>query len=148
MNELNGYDVEDLKPGMSASMTKAVGQTDIDAFAKVSGDVNPVHIDQTYASSTPFGGTIAHGMLSASFISAALANRLPGPGSVYLDQTLKFHAPVRPGDTVETLVTVKEVRDKGRVVLDTECRVGEKTVLSGEATVKVGSSARRQSRAG
>lgn len=144
MNELNGYDAEDLTPGMSATATKAVSQGDIDAFADVSGDTNPVHVDQAYAARTPFGGTIAHGMLSASFISAALANQLPGPGAVYLEQNLKFQAPVRPGDVVETIVTVREVRDKGRVVLSTECRVGEKTVVSGEAIVKVGSAARRK----
>lgn len=143
MNELNGYDVEDLKPGMSATMSKEVKQADITKFAEVSGDINPIHIDEAYAAKTPFGGTIAHGMLSAGFISAVLANRLPGPGAVYLDQKLSFKAPVRPGDVVETVVTVREVLDKGRVVLETECRVDGKVVVSGEGVVKVGSSARR-----
>lgn len=143
MNELNGYDIEDLSPGMSASMSKEISQADIAKFAEVSGDVNPVHLDEDYAATTPFGGCIAHGMLSASLISAVVANRLPGPGTVYLDQKLTFRAPVRPGDIVEAVVTVREVQDKGRVVLETECRVGETVVVSGEGLVKVGSLARR-----
>ena len=148
MNELNGYDIEDLAPGMSASMSKEVSQADIAKFAEVSGDVNPVHLDEEYAATTPFGGRIAHGMLSASLISAVIANRLPGPGTVYLDQKLAFKAPVRPGDVVEAVVTVREVLDKGRVVLATECRVGETVVVSGEGLVKVGSAARRKAQTG
>lgn len=148
MNELNGYDIEDLSPGMSASMSKEVSQADIAKFAEVSGDVNPVHLDEDYAVTTPFGGRIAHGMLSASLISAVIANRLPGPGTVYLDQKLAFKAPVRPGDIVEAVVTVREVLDKGRVVLETECRVGDTVVISGEGLVKVGSAARRKEKTG
>lgn len=147
MNELNGYDIEDLAPGMSARMSKEVSQADIVKFAEISGDVNPVHLDEAYAATTPFGGRIAHGMLSASLISAVIANRLPGPGTVYLDQRLAFKAPVRPGDIVEAVVTVREVQDKGRVVLETECRVGATVVVSGEGLVKVGSSARRKEKA-
>lgn len=147
MNELNGYDIEDLAPGMSASMSKEISHADIVKFAEVSGDVNPVHLDEDYAATTPFGGRIAHGMLSASLISAVVANRLPGPGTVYLDQKLTFRAPVRPGDIVEAVVTVREVQDKGRVVLETECRVGDTIVVSGEGLVKVGSLARRQGKA-
>ena len=113
MNDLKGYDIEDLTPGMSASMSKEVSDADIVKFSEVSGDVNPVHLDDAYAATTPFGGRIAHGMLSASLISAVIANRLPGPGTVYLDQRLSFKAPVRPGDVVEAVVTVKEVQDKG-----------------------------------
>lgn len=144
MNDRDGYDIEDLTPGMSASMSKEVSQADIAKFAEVSGDINPVHLDEAYAATTPFGGCIAHGMLSASLISAVIANRLPGPGSIYLDQNLAFKAPVRPGDVVEAVVTVREVLDKGRVRLETECRVGGKVVVSGEGVVKVGSSARRR----
>lgn len=143
LNDLNGYDIEDLAPGMSASMSKEISNADIVMFSEVSGDVNPVHLDDAYAATTPFGGRIAHGMLSASLISAVIANRLPGPGTVYLDQRLSFKAPVRPGDVVEAVVTIKEVQDRGRVVLETECRVGDTVVISGEALVKVGSAARR-----
>jgi 3-hydroxybutyryl-CoA dehydratase len=134
-----GYTIEDLAPGMSARMTKEVSQADIVMFAEVSGDKNPVHLDADYAASTPFGGRIAHGMLSASLISAVIANQLPGPGTIYLDQKLSFRAPVRPGDLVETIVTVREVLAKGRVILETECRVGDTVVIVGEGTVKVGS---------
>src|SRR3712207_6733345 len=100
MNELNGYDIEDLHVGMRATYSKTITQTDIVLFAAVSGDSNAVHTNEEYAATTGFKGCIAHGFLSASVISAAIANRLPGPGTVYLAQQLKFRAPVRPGDTV------------------------------------------------
>jgi 3-hydroxybutyryl-CoA dehydratase len=141
MNSLQGYDIEDLKPGMSASFAKTVTEADIVMFAGVSGDVNAVHLNEEGAKTTMFGGRIAHGMLSAGFISAALANKLPGPGTVYLGQTLKFKAPVRPGDTVTATVTVKEVVvEKKRAVLETVCTVGGKPVIEGEATVMCTSS--------
>ena len=136
MNDRNGYDIEDLTPGLSASMAKTVTEADIILFSGVSTDVNPVHLDEEWASTTMFKGRIAHGMLSAGFISAVLANRLPGPGTIYLGQTLKFKAPVRPGDTVRTVCTVREiVVEKKRVVLETNCYVGDKLVIEGEATV-------------
>ena len=136
MNSVNGYDIEDLKVGMSASFAKTVTEADVVLFAGVSGDVNPAHLNEEYAKGTMFGGRIAHGMLSAGLISAALANKLPGPGTIYLGQTLKFKAPVRPGDTVTATVTVREVIvDKKRVILDTVCTVGGKVVLEGEATM-------------
>lgn len=136
MNTLNGYDIEDLQPGMSASIAKTVTEADIILFAGVSTDVNPVHLNEEWAKTTMFGGRIAHGMLSAGFISAVLANKLPGPGTVYLGQTLKFKAPVRPGDTVKTVCTVKEVTvAKKRAVLETVCYVNDKPVIEGEATV-------------
>ena len=136
MNDRNGYDIEDLKPGVSASMAKTVTEADIILFSGVSTDVNPVHLDEEWASTTMFKGRIAHGMLSAGFISAVLANRLPGPGTIYLGQTLKFKGPVRPGDTVRTVCTVKEVIvEKKRAVLETNCYVGDKLVIEGEATV-------------
>jgi len=145
MNELHGYDVEDLSVGMSASYGKTVTDADIVLFAGVSGDNNAVHTNQEFAATTAFGGRIAHGMLSASFISAALGTRLPGPGSIYLGQTLRFRAPVRPGDTVTATVTVKSVDvQKSRAVLDTVCRVGTTVVIEGEATLLVTSAARRQ----
>lgn len=127
------YHIQDLQLGMSASTAKTVTEADIILFAGISTDVNPAHLDEEYAKGTMFGGRIAHGMLSAGFISAVLANKLPGPGTIYLSQTLKFKAPVRPGDTVTATVTVKEVNvAKNRVVLDTVCTVGGKVVIEGE----------------
>lgn len=136
MNELSGYDFEDLQEGMSASFSKIITESDISLFADVSGDKNPVHLDEEFARTTPFKGRIAHGMLGASVISAALASRLPGPGSVYLGQNLRFKAPVRPGDTVHVTVTVKELMpEKRRVSLSTVCTVSDKPVIEGEALV-------------
>jgi 3-hydroxybutyryl-CoA dehydratase len=133
------YYIEDLQPGMSATIGKTITDADIVMYAGVSTDTNAVHLDEEFGKSTQFGGRIAHGMLTASFISAALGSHLPGPGCIYLGQTLKFKAPVRPGDTVKTTVTVKEVlAGKRRVILDTTCRVGETVVIEGEATVMVG----------
>jgi len=144
MNEQHGYDVEDLSIGMSATYGKTVTDADIVMFAGVSGDINAVHTNQEFAATTAFGGRIAHGMLSASFISAALGNRLPGPGSIYLGQTLRFLSPVHPGDTVNATVTVKSVDlKKARVVLETVCRVGDTVVIDGEATIMATSSVRR-----
>ncbi len=128
------YHIDQLQPGMSASTSKTVTEADIILFAGISTDVNPAHIDEEYSKATMFGGRIAHGMLSAGFISAVLANKLPGPGTIYLSQTLKFKAPVRPGDTVTATVTVKEVNvAKNRVTLDTVCTVAGKVVIEGES---------------
>ena len=128
--------IEDLKPGMTDSFSKTITEADILMFCAVSGDINAVHVDEEFAKTTPFGGRIAHGMLSAGLISAVLGNRLPGPGTIYLGQSLKFKAPVRPGDTVTATLTIKEVLvEKKRVVLDTVCTVGGKPVIEGEATV-------------
>ncbi|UCV29193.1 MaoC family dehydratase [Ferribacterium limneticum] len=130
------YHIDQLQPGMSASIAKTVTETDIILFAGISTDVNPAHLDEEYAKTTMFGGRIAHGMLSAGFISAVLANHLPGAGTIYLSQTLKFKAPVRPGDTVRATVTVKEVNvEKNRVTLDTVCTVAGKTVIEGECVM-------------
>ena len=127
------YHIDQLQPGMSACTSKTVTEADIILFAGISTDVNPAHLDEEYAKGTMFGGRIAHGMLSAGFISAVLANHLPGPGTIYLSQTLKFKAPVRPGDTVRATVTVKEVNvAKNRVTLDTVCTVAGKVVIEGE----------------
>ena len=129
------YHIDELHPGMSASTSKTVTEADIILFAGISTDVNPAHLDEEYSKTTMFGGRIAHGMLSAGFISATLANKLPGPGTIYLSQTLKFKAPVRPGDTVTATVTIKEViPEKRRVLLDTVCTVDGKVVIEGEAT--------------
>lgn len=145
MNNLNGYDIEDLEPGMSASFAKTITEADIVLFAGASGDNNAVHINEEFARTTLFKGRIAHGMLTASVISAAIAGRLPGPGTIYMGQNLRFKAPVRAGDTVHATVTVKElVPGKGRVVLTTVCTVGGKTVIEGEALVMPTSRASRQ----
>lgn len=128
--------IEDMRLGESASLTKTVTESDIERFADVSGDNNPVHLDEAYAAGTYFKGRIAHGMLSASFISAVLANRLPGPGTIYLSQSLAFKAPVRIGDMVTTTVTVKAIDvARRRVTLDTVCAVGTQVVIEGEAVV-------------
>jgi 3-hydroxybutyryl-CoA dehydratase len=145
MNPQNGYDVEDLSVGMSAGIAKTITEADILMFSAVSTDTNAVHLDEEYGKTTMFGGRIAHGMLSASLISAVLGTRLPGPGVIYMSQSLRFKAPVRIGDTVHATVTVKEViAEKSRVVLDTVCTVGGKPVIEGEAMVMATSRARRE----
>jgi 3-hydroxybutyryl-CoA dehydratase len=128
-----------LKVGDSAEMSKTITDEDVRAFAGLTGDRNPVHLDEEYAAQTRFGRRIAHGMLGASLISAVLANELPGRGTVYLSQTLKFTAPVFLGDTVTARVVVKHVReDKPVVTLETVCtnERGER-VVEGEAVVLV-----------
>jgi acyl dehydratase len=126
--------------GDSAEITKIITEADVEAFAEVTGDHNPIHLDDEFAKTTRFGRRIAHGMLTASLISSVLANKLPGEGSVYLGQSLQFVAPVFPGDEVTARVTVKEIReDKPILKLDTTClnQRGE-TVIRGEATVLCG----------
>ena len=133
-----GLCLEDLSVGQSAMRSRTVTEADIDAFADVTGDRNPVHLDEAYAKQTNFQGRIAHGMLSAGYISAVLGVDLPGPGAIYLSQSLRFRRPVRIGDTVEAKVTVGAIDlDKGRVTLQTVCSVGGKTVVDGEAVVMV-----------
>ncbi len=128
--------IEDLEIGMSRSLTKTIEDYDIRLFADISTDRNPVHLDEVYAQETIFGGRIAHGMLTASLISAVIGEQLPGHGTVYLGQSLKFLAPVRPGDDVTAEVTVREIDyAKRRVTLDCVCLVREKAVLKGEALV-------------
>jgi len=145
MNELNGYDFEDLKVGMTATFAKTITEADIVLFSAVSGDNNAVHINEEFAKTTPFKGRIAHGILSAGVISAAIAGRLPGPGTIYLSQNLRFTAPVRPGDTVVATVTVKElIAEKRRAALDTVCTVNGNVVIEGDALVMPTSSAKRR----
>ncbi len=145
MNAENGYDVEDLKVGMSATFAKTITEADIVLFAGVSGDNNAVHTNEEYARTTPFGSRVVHGFLTASVISAAVANRLPGPGTVYLGQEMRFKAPVRPGETVHATVTVESLDlAKARAVLQTVCRVAGTVVIEGTATVVTTSSVRRQ----
>jgi len=144
MNVAGGYDIEDLMVGMSARFTKTLSEQDIFLFASASGDKNPVHLDEEYAKLTPFGGRIAHGMLTAGVISAAIAGRLPGPGSIYLSQSLSFRRPVMLGETVCATVTVKEVlEERGRAVLYTVCEVNSRVVLDGDAVVMPTSLAKR-----
>lgn len=144
MNEMNGHDIEDLEVGMQATFSKTITEADIVLFAGVSGDNNAVHVNEEFAATTRFGGRIAHGFLTASVISAAVANRLPGPGTVYLSQQLDFRAPVRPGQTVHAMVRVSGIDPvRRRVTLETVCRVGETVVIDGKAVVMTTSAARR-----
>jgi phosphate acetyltransferase len=134
---LKNFTFDELKVGESASLLRMVGRDDIDLFAAVSGDVNPAHLDTTFAATDLFGHVVAHGMWTAALVSAVLGTKLPGPGTIYLGQDLRFIKPVAPGDTITVTVTVKEKRpEKHIVLLDTSCtnQSGEK-VLSGTATV-------------
>ncbi|MFQ5774760.1 MAG: MaoC family dehydratase [Kiloniellaceae bacterium] len=138
MEEKHGYFLDDLSVGMTSVYGKTVTDADIVMFAGVSGDTNPIHLDAHFADQTAFKGCIAHGMLSASFISTVLGTRLPGPGCVYLSQTLKFRAPVKAGDTVTARVTIKNISpDTKRVTVDTVCSVGDTVVIDGEAVLLV-----------
>ena len=128
--------IEDLEIGMRRALAKVIGDAEIAAFAALSCDHNPVHLDEAYAQETIFAGRIAHGMLTAALISAVIGEQLPGHGTVYLKQELKFLAPVRPGDRVEAEVTVQAIEHaRRRVTLDCRCRVGDTVVLAGEALV-------------
>lgn len=128
--------IEDIEMGMSRYLQKVVTDDDIEMFAQISTDHNPVHLDDDYAQDTIFAGRIAHGMLTAGLISAVIGEQLPGHGTVYLGQSLKFLAPVRPGDLVHAEVTVTDIDPaKRRVRMDCACRVDGKKVLVGEATV-------------
>ncbi|WP_300513610.1 MaoC family dehydratase [Aliiroseovarius sp.] len=128
--------IEDLEIGMMRSLTKQVTDRDIELFAEVSTDHNPVHLDDDYARDTIFQGRIAHGMLTAGLISAVIGEQLPGHGTIYMGQQLTFMAPVRPGDIVTAEVTVMEIdHPKRRVTLKTECKIDGKPVLKGEAKV-------------
>ena len=131
-----GRTIAELAVGDEASMSKVISQSDIDGFARVSGDANPVHLDREYAEASFFKGRIAHGVLTAGLISAVIGMDLPGPGTIYLSQSLRWRAPVRPGDRVTATVTVKEiVSEKNRVVLDTVVSRDGEPVLTGEALV-------------
>ncbi len=128
--------IEDLEIGMIRSLRKQVTDRDIELFAEVSTDRNPVHLDEDYAQDTIFGGRIAHGMLTAGLVSAVIGEQLPGHGTVYLGQSIRFLGPVRPGDTVTAEVEVTAIdHAKRRVTMDTRCLVDGKKVLAGEALV-------------
>jgi 3-hydroxybutyryl-CoA dehydratase len=137
-DEFYGYRFEDLTVGMSAAVARTVSEADILAFAGVSGDTNPVHLDGEFAAASMFGQRIAHGMLSAAFISTVFGTKLPGPGCIYLGQSLRFKAPVKIGDTVVARVTVKElVPEKRKAIFDTVCTVAGKVVVDGQADILV-----------
>jgi 3-hydroxybutyryl-CoA dehydratase len=129
---------EDLAVGMAETFSKTVSSSDVIGFAEVTGDRNPIHLSEHFAAKTTFGTRIAHGLYTASLISAMLGTRLPGPGAVYISQTLNFRAPVKIGDTVEVTVAVAElVPERQRARLTCVCKVGDEVVLDGEALVKV-----------
>jgi len=131
------YTLEELSVGMTATYRHTITDADVHAFADLTGDHNPLHLDEAFARTTRFKGRIVHGMLTASYFSTVLAI-LPGPGTIYLSQSLYFRAPVRIGDTVEAQITVADiVPEKGRVLMKTVCRVGDTVVLDGEATALV-----------
>src|SRR5258706_7271030 len=123
---------------MTETYVKTVKSSDVVGFAEISGDRNPIHLSEHFAAKTPFGGRIAHGLYTASLISAVIGTRLPGPGAIYLSQTLNFKAPVKIGDVVEASVEVAELIERGRrAKLSCQCTVGETVVLEGEALVKI-----------
>lgn len=137
-DDLDGYSMEELSVGMEETFTKSVSEEDIQSFANVSGDTNPVHLNEDYAAGTMFKGRIAHGMLGAAYISAVIGTKLPGPGSIYMSQSLRFRAPVRIGDTVVTTCTITELdTERNRVTLDCKCAVGDTDVITGEALIMV-----------
>lgn len=132
-----GKSVSEMSVGDYAEFTKTVSESDVYQFAGVTGDFNPAHVNEEFAKETMFKGRIAHGMLSAGFISAVLGTKLPGPGCIYLKQELSFLAPVKIGDTVTATVEVKElIADKNRVILRTYCKNQDgREVLDGEAVM-------------
>jgi len=130
--------IEDIHPGMTVSYSQTITDADIKAFAGLSGDHNPVHVSEVYAEDSRFGKRIAHGLMSAGFFSALFGMRLPGPGCVYVSQNLKFKRPVYINDTVVAAVTVTEVDyDRRRVFFNTECTVGSKKVITGDAEIYI-----------
>lgn len=132
-----GKSIDELSVGQCASVARQITQDDIDAFARISGDDNPAHVDPEWAARSRLGGRVAHGMLTAALVSAALGTLLPGPGSIYMSQTLKWLAPVRPDDMLTATVTVREIdEERGRVVLETVVERAGEPVLVGEALVK------------
>ena len=138
LEELHGYYLEDLEVGMSDSYARTITEADIVLFQAVSGDTNPVHLNEEFAEETIFKGRIAHGMLSASLISTVFGTRLPGPGAIYVSQNLKFKAPVKAGDTVKATVTVQDINyERGRVFFHTICTVAGKVVVEGDAQLMV-----------
>ena len=135
---LHGLYFEDIEEGMKDAYAKTITNADIITFAGISGDTNPVHLHHEFASETMFEGQIAHGMLTASFISTVIGTKLPGPGCIYVSQNLRFKAPVKVGDTVTATCTVrKKIPEKHMIEMETVCSVGGKPVLDGDATILV-----------
>ena len=133
-----GLTLDELEVGQVAELTRTVTEEHINMFAEASGDFNPLHVDEAFARTTMFRGRIAHGLLPASYVSAVVGTMLPGPGALYLEQTLVFSRPTRIGDTCTARVTVKSIdRATARVILHTACYVNDEAVLEGEATVRV-----------
>lgn len=133
---MRSFCFDDIEIGQSVQMERRVQEHDLVRFAEVTGDNNPVHLDEAFAAKTSFGGRIAHGMLSAGYVSAVLGTKLPGPGAIYLSQTLNFKRPVRIGDVVVTRVEVlSKDEPKARITFATTCSVNDKLVLQGEAVV-------------
>ncbi len=138
MSEFEGYAITELEVGQSAEISRLVDEEAVRKFAEVSGDFNPLHMDEEYARRSPFRGRIAHGALIASFISCVLGNHLPGPGAVFAGMTMRFERPVRIGDTVIARATVTEVDVKGRKVkLACVCEVDGQTCMEADAEVIV-----------
>lgn len=135
---MQGLFLEDLSVGQSAELVRTVDEAAIVAFAEVTGDNNPVHLDEAYAATTPFKSRIAHGMLSAGYISAVIGTKLPGPGAIYMSQQLSFRRPVKIGDEVTARATITAIdAEKARITLETVCEVGGKAVMTGEALIMV-----------
>jgi len=135
---MQGLFLEDLSVGQSAELVRTVDEAAIVAFAEVTGDNNPVHLDEGYAATTPFKTRIAHGMLSAGYISAVIGTKLPGPGAIYMSQQLSFRRPVKIGDEVTARATITAIdAEKARITLETVCEVGGKAVMTGEALIMV-----------
>ena len=131
-------ELDSLRVGQTASYTKTIEMADVEAFAALSGDNNPLHLDPAAAAAGPFKRPVAHGMLTAALISTVLGTKLPGPGCIYLGQTLKFRAPVFPGDEVEAEAEIAAVdTEKRRITVATTCRVADKVVAEGEALILV-----------
>lgn len=136
--DIVSFFIEDLQVGQSASFERAISEADVREFALMSGDTNPVHLDEAYAQTTRFKGRIVHGMLPVTFVSTVLGTKLPGAGAIFMGASFRFKAPVRIGDTVVATCTVKEINaPKGRVTFDCVCSVGDTVVVEGDALVKV-----------
>ncbi len=147
MLDHSSFSIEDLEVGMSATFEKTVTESDVVTFADISGDNNPLHLDADYAAGTMFKQRIAHGMLTASLLSAVIATRLPGNGSIYISQSLRFRAPVMLGELVCATVEISKIEPvRRRVRLACACRVADKVVLDGEAVVMVPSRDRARPR--
>jgi 3-hydroxybutyryl-CoA dehydratase len=136
--EVTSFFLEDLEVGQSASYERTISEADVREFALLSGDVNPIHLDEAYAQATRFKGRIVHGMLPVTFVSTVLGTRLPGAGCIFMGASFRFKAPVRIGDTVVATCTVREINAaKARVTFDCACTVGDTVVVEGDALVKV-----------